>query len=261
MPAARSTTTSPIIRYFRISRILLHTLVGIIIAASVLPLAGKVRRLQIIHWWCKRLLVAFNIRVISHGHVPQPNQPLSKTLFIANHISWVDIHALNSQVSLRFIAKSEIKSWPVFGYLVTKANTLFIERDKRHHAARIVQVVTQSLQAGDNLCLFPEGTTTDGTEIKPFKSSLIQAALLAKASIQPVAIRYPHPDNSINTAMAYAGETTMLESMQRVLQQKNPLIELHFLPPISTADLAGQEFDRRALMLQIQQLIAAKLGL
>lgn len=234
---------------------------GIFIAASVLPLVSKARRLRLIHWWCKRLLAAFNIRVISRGHVPVPGLQLSKALFIANHISWVDVHALNSLVALRFIAKSEIKSWPVFGYLVTKANTLFIERDKRHHAARIVDVVAQSLQAGDNVCLFPEGTTTDGTALKPFKSSLVQAALLAGASIHPVAIRYPHPDDSINTAMAYAGETTMLESMRCVLQQKNPVIELHFLPPISMTDLVSQKVDRRALMLQIQQLIAEQLGL
>jgi 1-acyl-sn-glycerol-3-phosphate acyltransferase len=254
-------TTSAITKYFRVGRIFLHTLLGVLIASTALPIVSKSFRLRIIHWWCRRLLAAFNVRVVCHGYIPGKNQGMSNALFIANHISWVDIHALNSIVPLRFIAKSEIKSWPVFGYLVSKANTLFIERGKRHHAARIVHIVAESLQAGDNLCLFPEGTTTDGTEIKPFKSSLIQAALLAKATIYPVAIRYPRPDNSANTEMAYAGETTMLESMQLVLQQKYPVIELHFLAPIPTIDLVLKEVDRRVLMLQIQHLITGKLGI
>ncbi len=179
-------------------------------------------------------------------------------MLVANHISWADIHALNSVVPLRFIAKSEIKAWPIFGYLATKANALFIDRTKRHDAARIVEATAQSLANGDNLCLFPEGTTTDGTEIKPFKSSLIQAAIHANAIIYPVAIRYPRLDGGINTKVAYAGETTLTESMQQVLFQKHPVVELHFLAPISTADLADK--DRRLLTLHIQDLISKKLG-
>jgi 1-acyl-sn-glycerol-3-phosphate acyltransferase len=232
-----------------------------LVAGLLLPLLRKPHKAQIIRWWCRRLLAAFNLQVVSHGHVPLKNVALSKTMFVANHISWTDIHALNSMVPVRFIAKSEIKTWPIFGYLVQRANTLFIDRSKRHDAGRIVDTVVLSLEAGDNLCFFPEGTTTDGTEMKPFKSSLIEAAILAHATIQPIAIRYPGPNNSINTAMAYAGETTMLESMQNILRQKHPLVELHFLPPISLADLATADQDRRLLTRHIQQMIAQKLAL
>lgn len=182
-------------------------------------------------------------------------------MFIANHISWLDIHALNSIQPLRFVAKSDIGDWPVFGYLVRKANTLFIEREKRQHAARIVDVITKSLQAGDNICLFPEGTTTDGTEIKPFKSSLIQAAISAGAAIYPVAIRYPCNDNSTNTEMAYAGDTTLLESMKLILRQKQPVVELHFLPPIPTAEPAVRVIGRRVLTQKIENQIRVKLGM
>lgn len=184
--------------------------------------------------------------------------PINNTMLVANHISWADIHALNSVVPLRFIAKSEIKTWPIFGYLATKANALFIDRTRRHDAALIVKATAQSLEDGDNLCLFPEGTTTDGTGMKPFKSSLIQAAIHANAVIYPVAIRYPRPDGTVNTEVAYAGETTLKESMQQVLSQKYPVIELHFLAPIYTAKLADK--DRRVLTLHIQELISRELG-
>ena len=182
-------------------------------------------------------------------------------MIVANHISWTDIHALNSLVALRFVAKDDIKNWPVFGFLMRGANTLFIERGKRQDAGRIVNVAAISLMSGDNLCFFPEGTTTDGSEIKPFKSSLMQAAIDSNASIQPVAIRYPGLNGSINTKIAYAGETTMLESMQQLLLQKNPLVELHFFSPIQIEELTEDNKDRRALTLQIQQQIQQKLGL
>lgn len=253
--------SNKITRYFRIGRIVVHTLTGVLIASSVLPLASKQLKLRIIKWWCSRLLLAFNIRVISYGHIPLAHEPLKTTMFVANHISWTDIHALNSIITLRFVAKSEIRSWPVFGYLTSKTNALYIERGKRQDAARIVNTAATSLEAGDNLCFFPEGTTTDGTEVKRFKSSLIQAAIQANATIRPVAIRYPTPNGNANLGVAYAGETTMRESMLQILSQKYPIVELHFLAPIIVAELSEQDKDRRVLTQHIEYMIRAKLNL
>ncbi len=182
-------------------------------------------------------------------------------MIIANHISWLDIHAINSILPLTFIAKSDIKNWPVLGYLISKGNVLFIERGKRHHATRIVDITTRHLKTGDNLCLFPEGTTTDGTTIMPFKGSVVQSAIAAQSTIWPLAIRYPHPAGGINTALAYAGETTMAQSMRQLLRQKRPVVELHFLTPIVTAELAEHQQNRRDLTLHIQSLITQKLAL
>jgi 1-acyl-sn-glycerol-3-phosphate acyltransferase len=258
------TTTNIIIRYFRILRIAFHTLLGVILAAIAIPLASKQQKAKLIQWWCKHLLAAFNLRVISHGHVPAPDTPLNNAMFVANHISWSDIHALNSIVAVRFIAKSEIRNWPIFGYLVKSANTLFIDRSKKRDAKRTIDVALQSLQTGDTLCLFPEGTTTDGTLMQPFKSSLLQAAIEAQSTIWPVAIRYPHPNGGANIDVSYAGETTLLESMQKILSQKQPVIELHFLTPISLAVISPghtDQHDRRTLTLHIEALIRSKLSL
>lgn len=236
-----------------------HTLLGLGIASVVLPISSKPTRSRLIQWWCKKLLGAFNLQVSSHGHIPVHNTQLSSALFVANHISWSDIHAINSMISLRFIAKSEIRNWPVFGYLVSRANTLFIDRSKKRDAKRTIDIAVQSLQAGDNLCLFPEGTTTDGTILHPFKSSLIQAAIEAKSPIHPIAIRYPHPNGGVNIDVAYAGEITLMQSMRKILAQQQPVIELHFLEPIAAQDVANRE--RRELTLHIENLIRRHLAL
>ena len=177
-------------------------------------------------------------------------------MFVANHVSWVDIHALNSIRAVRFIAKAEIRGWPVFGWFAHKVNTLFIERAKRHDTGRIVALASESLQDGDNLCFFPEGTTTDGTHVKPFKSSLIQAAVNAEACIWPFSIRYPGDDGRPNTQMAYHDEVTLMQSIQQVLAQRRPVVHLHFSPPI---EAAGQ--DRRTLLAQARELILRGLDL
>ena len=245
--------TSFLTRYYRIFCIVIHTITGLIIAAVVLPFVKKNTKLRLIKWWCVGLLRAFHIKVNPIGELPAAN--IHGVLFVANHVSWSDIHALNSLIALRFIAKSDIKSWPVFGYLVTKANTLFIDRSKRQTAGKIVETVTASLLAGDNLCFFPEGTTTDGKQVLPFKSSVLQAAIEAKTVVWPVAIRYINSDGSINTHMAYAGDTTMLQSMSAILNIKNPIVELHFLAPIQAL---GQ--NRRYLTQAAYDAIVAKLA-
>lgn len=218
----------------------------------MLPVIKKDTKLILIQWWCGALLRAFNIRVITYGEPPSPD--VQGVMFVANHISWSDIHALNSMVPLRFIAKSDIRNWPVFGYLVQKADTLFIDREKRQDAARIVEITAESLVAGDNLCFFPEGTTTEGTLVLPFKSSVLQAAISANTHVWPVAIRYANEAGGINTEMAYAGETTLIESMQKVLKQKNPVIELHFLDPINAAGKNRRELTQHAYDVIVTKL-------
>jgi 1-acyl-sn-glycerol-3-phosphate acyltransferase len=221
-------------------------LIGLIIAAILWPLINATQKIKVSKWWCKALLNCFNIEVIVHGEKPQLN--LHSTMFVANHISWIDIHAINSVIPLRFIAKSEVSDWPVFGYLVRKSGTLFIDRSRRRDAARIVSLATKSLQIGDNVGFFPEGTTSEGTTILPFKSSILQAAINAKAQIWPIALRFPKPDGCANTQMAYAGETTMGESMLNILKQKNPVVELHFLTTMPASETNRQALTKAAFV-------------
>lgn len=199
---------------------------------------------KLIRWWSKGVLWRFNIEVVTFGQAPTLAQ--ENSMILANHISWIDIYALNSVIPVRFIAKSDINNWPVFGYLARKSGTIFINRTNRKDTARIVDKTAESLLNGNNVAFFPEGTTTDGTSLGHFKSSLVQAAIQANVTIKPLAIRYPNPDGSINQNLAYAGETTMAQSMLQALRTKQPIVELHFLPTIDSQSGNRQEITQKA---------------
>ena len=242
-----------ITRIYRLFRIIIHTIAGLFLAAVVLPFVNSKVKSSLIKRWCAGLLKAFNIHLKLFGQLPLTTS--QGFMLVANHVSWIDIHALNSLIALRFISKDDVKSWPIFGYLAIKVNTLFIDRAKLHEASKIVDICAESLIKNDNLCFFPEGTTSDGRQVLPFKSSLLQAAINANACIYPIAIRYLNEDGSINTQMAYAGETTMLQSVVSIINIKSPKVELHFLAPINSA---GQ--NRRQLTQFAFDVIVAKLA-
>ncbi len=253
-PIKKKRYSSPIVRVFRIARMVIHTLYGLLIGAFVLPKATPKQRDLIISRWSASLLAVMNVRVIKKG--TPPSRDIAGTMFVANHISWIDIHALNSVRAVRFVSKAEVKNWPVFGRLAVNANTLFIDRARKQDAGRIVEVTTDSLKSGDCLCYFPEGTTTDGTQLKAFKGSLMQSAINNGAPVFPFVIRYPNPDGSPNIEMAYADETTLLYSMWQIVSLKNPIVELEFLTPINP-----KGHDRRSLTILARQKIAEKLNI
>lgn len=225
-------------------RILAHFVVGLLIVASIWSWSQPKTRTKLTKWWCGKLLRCFGITLITHGK--QPDTDTANTMFIANHISWIDIYALNSITPLQFIAKSDINQWPIVGYLVRKSGTIFINRDSRKDTARIVDTTVEALLQGGNVGFFPEGTTTDGTALLHFKSSIVQAAINAKSTLHPVAIRYPLPNGGCNTDIAYAGEMTMGESMMNTIKQKESIVELHFLPTIDTQTANRQQLTQTA---------------
>ncbi|PCI57562.1 MAG: 1-acyl-sn-glycerol-3-phosphate acyltransferase [Methylophilaceae bacterium] len=239
---------------YRIFRITTHILLGMVIVATIWAFAKNKSRIKLTRWWCKRLLDHLNFQIDTYGKLP--DDKLSKTMFIANHVSWTDIHALNSIIPLQFIAKSDINNWPIFGYLARKSGTIFINRRSRKDTARIVETTAQHLIMGGNVGFFPEGTTTDGTCLAHFKSSIVQAAINANAPLHPVAIRYPLPNGGVNTQIAYAGDTSFGESMMNILKQKNPVVELHFLAQIDV-----QSEHRRALSQTAFEAISSQLNL
>jgi 1-acyl-sn-glycerol-3-phosphate acyltransferase len=228
-------------------------LIGLVLSALALPVCNRYLRLGLIQWWCRGLLRALNIQLKISGQVPSSH--CHGTMLVANHISWVDIHAINSVIPVRFVAKMEIKSWPIFGYLVKKSGTIFIDRTSRRDASRVVDIISLALKQDDNICFFPEGTTTEGLSVWPFKSSILQAALNAQATVIPLTIRYPLASNQPNIAAAYAGETTLIESIDSFLNMKKPVVHLHFSAPI------GYEAShtRQTLAKQAEHIIAQHL--
>lgn len=251
---SNQTHASLIVRIIRIVRIILHTLYGVWLAILVLPTLTTKQRNWMIGYWSRRLLAVMNIQV--HVYGSRPSHDLAGIMFVGNHISWLDIHVLNSIRPVRFIAKAEIRNWPIFGWLAKRANTLFIEREQKKDAMRVVEAASSSLKKGDCLCFFPEGTTTDGTELLKFKGSLMQAPINAKAKVWPFAIEYPHQNGRPNKQMAFAGDTTLLESIWRIVSLNQPQAVVTFLPIISP-----EGHERRGLTIAVRHAIATHLDM
>lgn len=177
-------------------------------------------------------------------------------LYIANHVSWLDILVLAGKSGSAFVAKAEMAPWPLIGWLCTLHGTVFVDRDRRLDVHWQAEQMRLALKTGNPLTLFPEGTTGDGTTLLPFRSSLIAVATPPPegVSIQPVAIDYglSAPD------IAWVGNEPIAANALRVMSRKGRLqVVLHFLPPLDPADFA----DRKAIAAHSREAIAARLGL
>ncbi len=177
-------------------------------------------------------------------------------MIAANHVSWVDVFVVSSVRPTRFIAKSEIRDWPVAGWVAERAGTLFIRRERRHDIARINDAVHDALQAGDCVGLFPEGMTTEGDRLLRFHTSLFEPALANAARVHPAAIRYEHPEGGPCTAPAYVGETTFMQSVARIVRERRVVVRVAFAAAI---DPAGA--SRREVAAEAHARIATLLGL
>jgi 1-acyl-sn-glycerol-3-phosphate acyltransferase len=223
---ARAHATTPALsRAYRLGRLIAHLVYGCTIAAVVFPLVSNRTQLRIIRYWSRRLLDILNVRLHVHGRMPGGHVP---TMLVTNHVSWLDIWVIHSVSPVRFIAKSDIRRWPLLGWLVERAGTIFIQRTRRHDTARTNHAIGAVLARDERIGLFPEGTTTDGTHVLPFHASLFQPALAAGARIVAAGIRYPGRDGRPNLDAAYSGDRSLLESLRLILAQRQLHAELVF---------------------------------
>lgn len=247
----------------RIAVLLLHLLVGLAIALGVFPWQTQRRRNPTIRAWSRLLLAICGARLRVTGvaldaqvaRTGMADWALGR-LLLANHISWIDVFAIHAAVPSRFVAKSEIRRWPLLGWLVTLVGTLYIERGRRHAVAAINHRVRDCLKAGETVAVFGEGTTTDGTELLPFHSNLVAPALEAGCEVWPVALRYTER-NQPSRAAAFVGDMELVTSLWNIVVARGLVIEVAFLPPIDTT---GDD-NRHQVAHATERAIAAHLGL
>jgi 1-acyl-sn-glycerol-3-phosphate acyltransferase len=139
-------------------------------------------------------------------------------LLVANHISWLDILVMHAARHCRFVSKADVKHWPLIGTLATGAGTLYVERESRRDAMRVVHHMADALRSGDVLAVFPEGTTSDGRTLLPFHANMLQAAISADAPAQPVALSFVDAaSGQLSLAASYVGDDTLVGSLWRTL--------------------------------------------
>ncbi len=237
-------------RWLRIARLALHLARGLFIAGCFFPFQSPVQRRTEIRRWSARLLEVLAVRLHMHGS-PLDTRPL---MFVANHVTWLDIFLVDAVLPVRFVAKAEVRRWPLVGWLSARCGTAFIHRARRHDTARINDVVTHALAAGEVFAVFPEGTTTDGSHLLKFHASLLEPALLAGAALQPVALRYERADGTLCTEAAFDGTRSLWDTLMGITSQAAIDAHLWFLPALATAgrhrrELAAEARDAISLRL------------
>jgi 1-acyl-sn-glycerol-3-phosphate acyltransferase len=233
---------------------LLRAVVQVLHGMLVMTRFGRLspaQRQDRIRWWSLGLLRSMGLTVHISG---TPNA--GATLLVSNHVSWLDIAAIHSAVpQARFVSKADVLSWPLLGWLIKGAGTLFIERERKRDAVRVVHAMAQALHSGQTVAVFPEGTTGMGPELLPFHANLLQAAIATGAPVQPLVLRFSDAQQPFSVAATFVGDTTLLGSVWRVACATDLKVQVMLLAPVPT-----QGVDRRSLAEQLSRNMAQHLA-
>jgi 1-acyl-sn-glycerol-3-phosphate acyltransferase len=224
---------------------------GVLTCALLFPFLDAPRRMAHVGLFSRHLLQALGLRVVTRGEAQA-----GPVLLAANHVSWLDILAVDASQPARFVSKADIRRWPVIGWMVANGGTLFIERERKRDAMRVVHQVAEALAAGDVIAMFPEGTTSDGTALLPFHANLLQAAVATGTPVQPVALRFSDAGSPVSLAAAYIGDMNLIESLWAIVRARGLTVTVTRLPVIATAGM-----ERRELGERVRADIATALGL
>jgi 1-acyl-sn-glycerol-3-phosphate acyltransferase len=214
--------------------------------------SGYARRMPV--WYHNKVCRLLGIRLVYRGE-RSAHQP---TLFVANHTSYLDIEIFGAAIEGSFVAKAEVAHWPIFGALAKLQRTIFVQRADRAGAARQRDEISRRLDDGDNLILFPEGTSGDGVHLLPFKSTLFAAAEDRRVIVQPVSVVYLLLDGIplgrfYRPFFAWYGDMTMPPHLWRMLGLGRLTVVVRFHEPVRLKDFGS----RKQLSDYCAQAIAA----
>jgi 1-acyl-sn-glycerol-3-phosphate acyltransferase len=235
---------------FRLARVGAHLGYGVATVAVAYPFLPRKVRVRLKQRWSRQLLQMLGVRLCLEG----TGRP-GRTMIVANHISWLDIFAINAVAPSAFVCKVEVRAWPVIGWLCASAETIFIERGRAKAAQRTAENVKATLQSGRTVAFFPEGTTSDGSVVLPFRAALLQPAIDCAATLQPVSICYADRQGRPSVAPAYCGETSFGESLKRIATADSLSVRLSLLAPVEAC-----RHDRRSLAASAHASIVERLN-
>lgn len=188
-------------------------------------------RLEFVRAWLARAREILGVGVTVHGLDRLEGEGTHGTLWLPNHVSWLDIPVIGGLLpGTVFLSKSEIASWPVIGRLARLAGTQFIERGRGSAAA--AEAVARGLSTGHHIVVFAEGTTSDGTRVRRFHARLLGPAVKARCPVVPIALRYFDADGCRTTGPAFIGQESLWPSMWRVLRSRHVEAVVDILPPL-----------------------------
>lgn len=238
------TQSHRLVRVVRWLRLLTHIGVALMLVGMIFPRISVKGRENITGWWARKLLRILNVSLSIHG--ARPTSVVRNLIVAANHISWLDIFVINATQPARFIAKAEIRDWPIAGWLCDKSGTIFIQRARRHDTVRINDTMRNVLAEGATIGFFPEGTTTAGDKLLKFHTSLFEPAVVNAATIAPAAISYRTSDGERCGAAAFIGELSFAESVATMIAEKSMIAVITFAPQIEATGLTRRELAFRS---------------
>jgi len=255
MPAlALRSSTGYLTRAARLVRLGLHLATGVYLAAMVYPRRSSERQHAMIQRWSKRLLAILNVRLRCYD---QPRALPATCMLVANHVSWLDIFAISAVFPSTFVAKADVRAWPFLGKLCERTGTIFIERGTSRGARRANREIAEALRLGDRpVVVYPEGTTTLGAELKPFRPALLQSAVDTAAMISPLALRYVDSHGERTEVAAWVGDATLVDSIFAMVRHPEIALELRFLQA-----WPGGVHTRGEIARHAQSVIAHALGM
>ena len=235
-------------------RVFVHLMAGLLTCALVFPLTGTAQHERLIRRWSHKLLAICTVDVnfidASQGAVAE------RALIVSNHISWLDIFVINTLHPCHFVAKADIRGWPLIGWLCEKAGTIFLARGKQREVRRIYEGLVHQIEAGKRIAFFPEGTTAPQGTIQAFHANLFEAAIEAKVPVQPFVLRYVDAQGQFHPAADFIGDMTFVESMRIILKAPRMTAELIRLPSVPT-----EGAHRRDVAQKTRQMVRQQLGL
>jgi len=245
-PAVRSRWPLPLavpVAAWRLLRIFFHVLGALTRTYTVWRVLDRAQLEAVTLAWSGQLLRILGLTLSVHG-TPRPGAKL----IVSNHVSWLDIVAINAVAPSRFVSKAEVAGWPLIGRLVTCARTLYLVRERRRDAMRVLGLMAQALRDGDTVAVFPEGTTGPGDHLMHLHPNLLQSAIDAGVPVQPVVLRYADPHHPYSPEPAYVGDTTLLRSLWQVVSARAVTVHVTMLPAQAVAHA-----DRRALAARLRE--------
>lgn len=225
----------------------------------IFPKASREKKLAHIQAWSSDVLRIMEIH-ISQEERPSSPQRTGPQLLVANHVSWLDVLVIQSLQPSVFVAKSEVKDWPLVGLIAQACGVVFVDRSTPSSAKKMVDEVANVLQHGYDVAGFPEGTSSDGREVSLFHANLFEAAIHHQVHVRPIALRYTNKITGLHCMKAaFVGELSFIDSLHQVMCANAIHISVHtgkLLSPQGHSRRTLAHLSHRSVVSQLETLAA-----
>jgi 1-acyl-sn-glycerol-3-phosphate acyltransferase len=251
---AAGATTRPrrvaALEHVRLARVAVHLAWGFAASALLLPLLPVEKRLALRRHWSAALLRNLGVRLRADACEIAPG-----SLIVANHVSWLDVFVINALSPAAFVAKDDVARWPGLAWLIARNETVLLRRGSARAVQRANAEVASLLASGRRVAVFPEGTTTDGSRVLPFRAALLQAAIDKTAAVYPLALEYRDDAGRRSAAAAYTGDTSLWQSLRAIAAARVVEARVTVLAPVDAT-----AFTRRDLAARLRAPIELACG-